>query len=60
MKGTKYGPMVVPGNVLESNLLRMIERQTSPALWMPHGKKKLSRCERQAIRSWVEEGALNN
>lgn len=60
MKGTKYGPMVIPGNVVQSNLLAMIERRTSPALWMPHGKKKLSLCERKAIRSWVAEGAKNN
>jgi hypothetical protein len=51
MKGTKYGPMIIPGNVIESNLLAMIDRRTSPALWMPHGKKQLSRCQRQDIRS---------
>ena len=60
MKGTKYGPMVIPGNIIESNLLALIEHRTTPALWMPHGKKKLSLCERQAIRSWVAQGALNN
>jgi mono/diheme cytochrome c family protein len=60
MKGTKYGPMIIPGNVIESNLLAMINRKTSPKLWMPHGKKQLSRCDRQAIRSWVAQGALNN
>ena len=60
MKGTKYGPMIIPGNVIESNLLAMIDRKTSPKLWMPHGKKQLSRCQRQDIRSWVAQGALNN
>jgi mono/diheme cytochrome c family protein len=60
MKGTKFGPMIIPGNVIESNLLAMIDRKTSPKLWMPHGKKQLSRCDRQAIRSWVAQGAPNN
>ena len=60
MKGTKYGPMVIPGSVIESNLVALIEHRTAPALWMPHGKKKLSRCERQDIKSWVAEGAKNN
>jgi len=60
MNGTKYGPMVIPGSVIESNLLAMIEHRTASELWMPHGKKKLSLCERQAIRSWVAEGAKNN
>ena len=60
MKGTKYGPMIIPGNVIESNLLRMIDRKTSSKLWMPHGKRQLSRCDRQSIRLWVAQGALDN
>jgi hypothetical protein len=27
---------------------------------MPHGKKKLSICDRNAIRAWIREGAKNN
>ncbi len=60
MKGTNNGPMVIPGSVTESNLLAMIDRRTSPELWMPHGRKKLSICERRAIRFWVAQGARNN
>ena len=60
MKGTHHGPMIIPGSILESNLLAMIDRRTSPELWMPHGKKQLSKCERQAIRFWVAQGARNN
>ena len=60
MKGTSHGPMIIPGNVMASNLIAMIERRTSPELWMPHGKKQLSKCERRAIRFWVAQGALNN
>ena len=60
MKGTEHGPIIVPGSIVESNLLAMIDRRTSPELWMPHGKKQLSKCERQAIRFWVAQGARNN
>jgi hypothetical protein len=27
---------------------------------MPHGTKKLSTCDRDAIRRWIYEGALDN
>lgn len=60
MKGTRYGPVVVPGNALNSNLLAVIERRTSPEIWMPHKRKRLSKCERQTIRFWVVQGARNN
>ncbi len=60
MKGTNHGPMIIPGSIIKSNLLAMIDRRTSPELWMPHGKKQLSKCERQAIRFWVAQGARNN
>ena len=60
MKGTKYGPMVTPGSALESNLLAVIDRRTSPEIWMPHERKQLSKCERQAIRFWVMQGARDN
>ncbi len=60
MKGTNHGPIVIPGSIVESNLLAMIDRRTSSELWMPHGKKQLSKCDRQAIRFWVAQGARNN
>jgi hypothetical protein len=60
MKGTEHGPMVTPGNALESNLLAVIDRRTSPEIWMPHERKQLSKCERQALRFWVMQGARDN
>jgi hypothetical protein len=60
MKGTKHGSMVTPGNAIESNLLAVIDQRTSPEIWMPHEKKRLSKCERQAFRFWVMQGARNN
>ncbi len=60
MKGANHGPMIIPGSVIESNLIAMIDRRTSSELWMPHGKKQLSKCERRTIRFWVAQGARNN
>src|SRR5215469_1622986 len=60
MKGTKSGPMVVPGDAQSSNLMWLLDWRASPELRMPHGKKKLSTCDRDAIRSWINEGAKDN
>jgi mono/diheme cytochrome c family protein len=60
MKGTKFGPMVIPGDPESSNLVLLLDWRASPELRMPHGKKQLSSCDRNAIRSWIREGAKNN
>jgi mono/diheme cytochrome c family protein len=58
--GTKYGPMVVPGDPDGSNLMRLLDWKVSPQLRMPHNKKQLSVCDRDAIRTWIREGAKDN
>ncbi len=60
MKGTKYGSMITPGSWIESNLLAVIDRRTSREIWMPHERKQLSKCERQAFRFWIMQGARDN
>jgi len=60
MKGTKFGAMVIPGDPNFSNLMQLLDWRASPRLRMPHGAKKLSTCDRDAIRRWIREGALNN
>jgi len=60
MKGTKFGKIVIPGDAESSNLLWLLDWRASPELRMPHGKKKLSTCDRDAIRAWVNEGAHDN
>jgi mono/diheme cytochrome c family protein len=60
MKGTKFGPVVVPGDTDTSNLVWLLDWRASPELRMPHGKKRLSTCDRDAIRTWIHEGAKNN
>jgi hypothetical protein len=60
MKGTQHGPVVLPGKAFESNLIAVIDQRTDPELWMPHNKRKLSKCERLMLRFWISQGAKNN
>jgi hypothetical protein len=60
MKGTKFGPMVVPGNPEMSNLMLLLDWNVAPAIRMPHGKRQLSTCDRNTIRTWIREGAKGN
>ena len=60
MRGTKFGRMVIPGDPEASNLMWLLEWRGAPETHMPLGKKKLSVCDRDAIRAWILEGAKNN
>jgi len=60
LKGTKFGPMVVPGEPETSSLMRLIDHKVDPSIRMPHGKKQLSQCDRDAFRLWIKQGAKNN
>ena len=61
MKGTKFGPMVKPGDSLTSNLIRLIEGKADPQIHMPRGKHgKLTDKEIATIKKWIDQGALKN
>ena len=60
MKGTKHGPIVVPGSAFTSNLVAVIDGRTEASLRMPHNKKRMSKCERLLVRFWVSQGAKDN
>ena len=60
MKGTKHGAMVIARDPDGSNLMWLLDWRGSPQTRMPHNMKKLSTCDRDAIRSWIREGAKNN
>jgi mono/diheme cytochrome c family protein len=60
MKGTKFGPMVIARDPDSSNLMWLLDWRGAPQTRMPHGKKKLSICDRNAIRAWIREGAKDN
>jgi hypothetical protein len=58
MKGTKHGPIVVPGDPLTSNLDVLIEGRAQ--VRMPHNQRPLLKCQQDIIRNWVKQGAANN
>jgi hypothetical protein len=60
IKGTQYEPVVAPGEPETSDLIWLLDWRAAPELRMPHGKKRLSTCDRDAIRTWIWQGAKNN
>jgi uncharacterized membrane protein len=61
MKGTRYGPVVLPGDPLTSVLVMLIEGRADPSIKMPHGgAQPMTDAEIKTIRRWVKQGAQNN
>ena len=60
MKGSKYGPMIVPSHPDTSNLMLLLDWRVPLEMRMPHGKKQLSICDRDEIRTWIFNGAKDN
>ena len=60
MKGTKFGPVVVPGDAFTSNLNVLVEGRAAKAIQMPKHMKKLTSCDIDLFRRWVNQGAKNN
>lgn len=58
MKGTKLGPVVVPGSAESSTLYRLVSGKAHPSIKMPHGKRPLSKADINAIKQWIDEGAV--
>ena len=60
MKGTKHGPIVVPGDPLTSNLIVLVEGRAHPEVRMPHGQRPLLKQQTEILRLWVKQGAKDN
>lgn len=60
LKGTKHGPIVIPGDAMTSNLMVLLDGKADKSIQMPHGQKKLTTCDRDLIRTWIQEGAQKN
>lgn len=61
MKGTRFGPVVIPGDALSSTLTMLIEGRADPSIRMPHGDlPPLTAAEQLLVRTWVEQGAKDN
>lgn len=60
LKGTKFGPVVLPGDPLSSTLTMLVEGRADPSIRMPHGGAALPAAEQKILRDWVAQGAMNN
>ena len=60
MKGTKFGPIVVPGSAVSSTLILLVEHQGHPSINMPKDKTPISAEQIKIIRQWIDQGAKNN
>jgi hypothetical protein len=59
MKGGKFGPFVVPGDPIGSNLIILVEGRADPSIQMPHGRAKLEEREVEVLKAWIKQGAKN-
>lgn len=61
MKGTKFGPVIVPGDSFTSNLMVLMEGRSKYGTHMPYVEKRnLSKWEKHLVRAWINRGAKNN
>jgi hypothetical protein len=69
MKGTSFGPVVIPGSSISSTLYLVIARKTAPEIHMPpqHAQslaegrgEPLSDDEVEIIATWIDQGAQDN
>jgi hypothetical protein len=61
MKGTKFGPVIKPGDGFTSVLVMAIEGRVHPSIKMPFGVQGgLAKDKIAVIRKWVEQGAKDN
>ena len=60
MKGTRHGPIIVPGSALASNFNVVIEGRANPSIQMPFHRLRLRPLLLRILRRWVDEGAANN
>ena len=60
MRGTRFGPVVKPGDSLTSVLTMLVEGRADPSLKMPHGRAPLPQESIRLLKAWVEQGAKNN
>ncbi|MDO8704242.1 MAG: c-type cytochrome domain-containing protein [Sulfuricaulis sp.] len=60
MKGTKFGPVIIPGSHINSTLIILLERKGHPSINMPKDKPGLPESKVELIRKWIDQGAKNN
>jgi hypothetical protein len=57
MKGTNFGPVVIPGQAINSTLYRLVTGKADPSLRMPHDSEPLAEDKINMIKDWIDQGA---
>ncbi len=66
MKGTRYGPVIVPGSSIGSTLARLIEHKADASIAMPKSQhpgmasEYLPQEQIDTIKKWIDQGAKDN
>jgi hypothetical protein len=60
MKGTRFGPVIVPDSSESSSLYLLVAGEADPSIQMPHGRAPLSAEQITTIRLWIDKGALKD
>lgn len=60
MRGTRFGPIIEPGEPLTSVLNQLVEGRAHPSIAMPHGRNPLPASQIALLQDWVKQGAVKN
>jgi hypothetical protein len=60
MKGTRFGPVIVPESSESSSLYLLVAGKADPSIRMPHSKTPLSTEQITTIRLWIDKGAVKD
>ena len=61
MKGTKFGPVIKPGDSFSSVLIMAVQGRVHPSIKMPFGVEGgLAKDKIEVLKRWVDQGAMNN
>jgi hypothetical protein len=61
MKGTLYGPVIIPGDSSKSILNMLVEGRADATMRMPHRRNEsLTEHQIEILKLWVNQGARDN
>ena len=62
MKGTRFGPVITPGDSFGSVLVMLVEGRADPSISMPHDEEGPApkQAEIDAVKAWIDQGAKND
>ena len=60
LQGSVNGKVVIPGEGYASTLAILVEHEVEETVTMPFEKAQLSSEDIMTIKTWIDEGALNN